>query len=79
LIRSKLEQMKVKVVVPNSRISKETLVEEGPESESIMASGDERSETAISSPVIKVYGSTGVEASALETTEMGDRNNLYGA
>ena len=41
-------------------------------------SRDERSK-AMSSPVIKVYGSTGVEARALETTEMGDRNNPYGA
>jgi len=66
-------------------MSKWTLVKEDPESESIMVSGDERSNgsTEMSSPVIKVYGSTGAEASlevrALETTKMGDRNSPYGA
>jgi len=69
--------MKVKVAVPKARMSKWTLVKEDPESESIMVSGDKRSNgsTETSSPVIKVYGSTGVEARALETTEMGDRIN----
>jgi len=67
--------MKVKVAVPNSRISKETLVKVE-RSEMVVVSGDERStEIAVSSPVIRVYGSTGVEARALETTEMGDRNS----
>jgi len=85
-------KIKVKEAVPNCLTSKWTLikeglkVKEGPESESItivVISGDERStgsestETETSSPVIKVYGSTGVEAdaSALETTEIGDRNS----
>jgi len=65
---------------------KVALVKEGPESESTaVVSGDERLEAeAMSSPVIKVCGSTRVEASAweasvLETTEMGDRNSPYGA
>jgi len=58
----------------------ESITTEDPEakSESIMVSGDERS-TETSSPVIRVYGSTGVEARALETTEIGDRINPYGA
>ena len=60
-------KIKVKEAVPNCLMSKETLVEEGPEAESIV-SGDERSnEIVVSSPVIKVYGSTGVEARAFET------------
>jgi len=77
------------VEVPNCLISKETLVKEDPESESI--SGHERS--IASSPVIKVYGSAGVEANSEEalkvgTTELsleseatkaGDRINPYGA
>ena len=82
--------MKVKEAVPNCLISKETLVKEGPESESkegpeskpkSIVSGDERStEIAVSSPVIRVYGSVGVEAT-LETTEVSkaDRINPYGA
>jgi len=57
--------MKVKVAVPNSQISKETLVKEDPESESkSIVSGDERSTVAVSSPVIRVYGS--LERVALE-------------
>jgi len=91
LIKLKLGlKMKVREAVPNSRTSKETLVkversEERSES-IVVVSGDERStgsestETETSSPVIKAYGSTGVEASAfeasaLETTEMEDRNS----
>jgi len=63
--------MKVKEAVPNCLMSIETLVKEGPESESM--SGHERS--IASSPVTKVYGSTGVVARALEMTEVEDRNN----
>jgi len=71
LIKLKLGlKIKVKEAVPNCLISKETLVKEGPESESIseaksiVVSGDERSNATASSPVIKVYGSTGVEANS---------------
>jgi len=58
--------MKTRVAVPNSQISKWSRVEANSkvstESESIVVSGDVRStETETSSPVIKVYGSTGVE------------------
>jgi len=75
-------KIKVKEAVPNCLISKETLVKEVPESE--VVSGDERSNATASSPVIKVYGSTGVEANAeqaleSETTKVGDRINPYGA
>jgi len=78
LIKSKFGlKIKVKEAVPNCLISKETLVKEE-RSEMVVVSGDERStgsestETETSFPVIRVYGSTGVEARALETTEMGD-------
>jgi len=61
-------EMKTKVAVPNSRNSKESKVEaNSTESESV----DKRStEKAVSSPVIKVYGSSGVEATlAMEVTK----------
>jgi len=93
LIKLKLGlKIKVKEAVPNCLISKETLVKEDPELESIMVSGDERSRsTETSSPVIKVYGSTGVDVALkleLKTTELtwesdtseaADRKSPYGA
>jgi len=85
LIKLKLElKIKVKEAVPNCLISKETLVKEDPESEAIMVSRDERSTgTTVSSPVIKVYGSTGVELKMTEveseTSEAADRKSPYGA
>ena len=72
-------EMKTKVAVPNSQISKDST-----ESESkAKRSGDERSigSTETSSPVIKVYGSlerVALEAT-LETTEAADRINPNGA
>jgi len=69
--------MKVKEAVPNCLISKVTLVKEETVSTELEfkaeRSKDKRS--IASSPVIRVYGSTGVEARALETTEIGDRNS----
>jgi len=83
--------MKTKVAVPNSRTSSTSKAEANSkvstESESkSKRSGDERSEIIISSPVIKVYGSTGVEVTVettlvLETTKAGGgvRINPHGA
>jgi len=68
-------KIKVKEAVPNCLTSKCTLIKEGPESESIVAvSGDERS-IAASSPVIKVHGLTGVEAT-LEATEVSEADRI---
>jgi len=79
--------MKIKVAVPNSWNSSTSNAEAkskvSTESESkSTGSGDERSEVVVSSPVIKVYGSTGVEVTwvaTLETAEVADRINPNGA
>jgi len=81
--------MKIKVAVPNSRNSSTSKAEANSkvstESESkSKRSGDERSVVVVSSPVIKVDGSTGVEVTLevtleLEATKVADRINPNGA
>jgi len=61
-------EMKTKVAVPNSQISKA----ESTESESVdeRSTGSESTETEMSSPVIKVHGSTGgLETLVVEATK----------
>jgi len=69
--------MKTKVAVPNSQISKWSLVRVEANSKvstelesKSMRSGDERSVVVVSSPVIKAYGSTGVEVTLEVTLEL---------